>query len=179
MQGEGGGRDAFDGDDHPDGDDFDGDSFDEEGSADLVVRRFIASDPTRLFRFWTEPESLRRWWGPKGVTCPAAQIDLQPGGSYTIDNLLPDGSVIRISGEFERVDPPHELVFSWRVSAGDASPPQSRQRVTVRFETAAGGTDVVVRHQRIPDEATRVNHREGWIGCLEGLERYAGTEGSA
>jgi glutathione S-transferase len=111
------------------------------------------------------------------VTCPAAQVDLRPGGAYTIDNLLPDGSVIRITGEFERVDPPHELVFSWRVGPSGAAPPPSMQRamqrVTVRFDAAAGGTDVVVRHERIPDAATRADHEQGWVGCLLGLDRLA------
>jgi uncharacterized protein YndB with AHSA1/START domain len=150
------------------------DAFGEEGSADLVVRRFIAVGPDRLFRLWTRAESLQRWWGPAGVTCPFAEIDPRSGGAYTIDNLLPDGSVVRITGEFERVDPPTELVFSWRVQAPGAPPPV-RQRVTVRFDAVEGGTDVVVRHQRIPDEATRANHEQGWIGCLEGLDRLAGT----
>ena len=148
-------------------------SLDVEGSADLVVRRFIAAEPARLFSLWTEPESLRRWWGPPGVSCPAADIDLRPGGGYTIDNLLPDGSVLRICGEFERVDPPRELVFSWRVAPAGQPSPTSKQRVTVRFDAVEGGTEIVVRHERIPDEATRANHEQGWVGCLEGLDRLA------
>ena len=48
----------------------------------VVVRRVIGASRERVFRNWTEPEQLRRWWGPGGFTCPDAQVDLRTGGTY-------------------------------------------------------------------------------------------------
>ena len=32
-----------------------------------------------VFKAWTEPEHLVRWWGPKGFTTPSCQMDVRPG----------------------------------------------------------------------------------------------------
>jgi uncharacterized protein YndB with AHSA1/START domain len=135
----------------------------------LVVRRTIQASPERVFEAWTQPAHLRRWWGPRPVTCSDAEIDLRVGGSYRIGNLLPDGKVLWIAGEFEVVEPPHRLVYSWRV--GDAGSDSSR--VTVRFEPRDGGTEVIVVHERIDTEATRADHEKGWLGCLDGLALFS------
>jgi glutathione S-transferase len=135
----------------------------------LVVRRTINASVARVFEAWTEPEQLRRWWGPRPVTCSAAEIDLRVGGRYRIGNQLPDGSVVWISGTFEIVDPPRRLVYSWQVER-PGSPSPERSRVTVRFEPRDGSTDVIVVHERIDTEETRIDHEKGWNGCLENLE---------
>jgi uncharacterized protein YndB with AHSA1/START domain len=143
----------------------------------LVVRRTIKADVARVFDAWTQAEQLRRWWGPAPVTCSGAEVDLRVGGAYRIDNLLPDGTVLRILGEFEVVEPPHRLVYSWHVeraasTAGEAS------RVSVSFTPRDGGTEVVIVHERIDSEPTRVNHEHGWNGCLDGLARLLERSGA-
>jgi uncharacterized protein YndB with AHSA1/START domain len=135
----------------------------------LVTRRTIRASARRLFEAWTEPEQLRAWWGPRPVTCSGAHVDLRVGGRYEISNLMPDGKTFVIAGEFELVDPPHELVYTWRAGADQTS------RVRVRFEPRGDVTDVIVVHERIPTPSMQKSHAEGWIGCLDGLERYAET----
>lgn len=134
----------------------------------LVVRRFVRAPAERVFAAWTEPELLRRWWGPRPVTCCDAHVDLRVGGSYRIGNALPDGSVLWISGEFEVVEPPLRLVYTWLVEGKDH--PEDRSLVTVRFETRAGGTEVIVVHERVESEDVRREHENGWLGCLDGLD---------
>jgi len=134
-------------------------------SITLDVRRTIRASAQRLFEAWTTPEQLRQWWGPGPVTCSSAAVDLRVGGRYHIDNQLPDGKVIRIEGEFERIDPPHELVYSWRLSGASTG----AERVTVRFTPCAEGTEVAITHERIASEAARIEHEGGWQGCLDGL----------
>ena len=131
----------------------------------LEVRKTIRATPQQLFDAWTQPSILRRWWGPKGMTCIAAQIDLRIGGGYRIANRFEDGRVIWIAGEFEQIDPPSLLVYTWRVDT-QTTP----ERVTVRFERRGGATDVIVRHERIAEEAAREQHERGWHDCLDGLE---------
>jgi uncharacterized protein YndB with AHSA1/START domain len=78
----------------------------------LVVRRTIGASPERVFDAWTKPERLRLWWGPRDVTCTAAEVDLRVGGRYRIANQFPDGRVVWISGQFECIEPPRLLVYS-------------------------------------------------------------------
>ena len=135
---------------------------------ELRIGRSIAASVERVFAAWTTPELLKQWWGPNGVRCIAAEIDLRPGGAYRIGNQLPDGGVLWISGEFEIVEVPRRLVYSWRVGDEPVS------RVTVNF-TAIGetSTEVMIHHERIHSEAVRDDHERGWRGCLDGLETWA------
>ena len=139
----------------------------------LVVRRTINASAARVYEAWTEPEQLVRWWGPRPVTCSAAEMDLRVGGEYRISNLLPDGSVVLIAGRFEVVEPPRRLVYTWQIERKQ-SPPPERSRVTVLFEPRDDKTEVVVVHELIDTEATRADHEQGWNGCLAGLAEYFG-----
>ena len=134
---------------------------------ELVVTR-TTNGPARLvFEAWTKPELLQQWWGPAGVRCISAEVDLRAGGVYRIGNQLPDGGVVWISGEFELVESPHRLVYSWRVEDEPVS------RVTVSFSAIMdGATEVVIRHERIHSTAVRDDHERGWQGCLDRLERW-------
>lgn len=135
----------------------------------LVVRRIIGASPERLFEAWTQPKQLLLWWGPQDVECTSAELELKVGGSYRIDNRLPDGQIISIVGEFETIDPPRELAFSWRI---ENQLPTTNERVSVRFEGSHDETRVTVTHERIQSTAIREDHQRGWDGCLDGLSIY-------
>ena len=134
----------------------------------LVVRKTIRATPERLFEAWTQPAQLRRWCGPQDVECIDAQVDLRVGGQYRIANRFSDGRVVWITGQFELIEPPERLVYTWRVE-----PQAVSERVTVQFERHRDGTDVVVVHERIADERIRDVHKKGWRECLEGLSKFA------
>lgn len=107
------------------------------------------------------------------MRCVAAEVDLRVGGRYRIGNEMPDKSLLWIEGEFERVEAPRLLVYTWRVG----EQPAPTERVTVRFEAAGDGTEVTVLHERIATPALRDRHLAGWNGCLEGLARYFSANG--
>jgi uncharacterized protein YndB with AHSA1/START domain len=136
--------------------------------ARLEVSRTIRATPARLFAAWTQPAQLMRWWGPAGVTCPGADVDLRPGGSYRITNQLPSGERIFITGTFDVVDAPRKLIYSWNIE-GSGNPPEL---VTVVFEARGDETAVRVIHERIAGEPERKSHETGWFGCLDGLAAY-------
>src|SRR5713226_2383397 len=114
------------------------------------------------------PGQLKQWWGPQDVECIDAQVDLRVGGQYRIANRFSDGRVVWITGQFELIEPPARLEYTWRVE-----PQTVLERVTVRFERRGDDTEVVVVHERIGDERTRDVHEQGWRDCLEGLAEFA------
>ncbi len=134
----------------------------------LEVRHRIAASPERLFAAWTTPEQLLAWWGPKGVRCTEAELQLVVGGRYRLGNELPDGQVVFIVGEFLTIEPPSKLVYTWSME-GDAAGPE---RVTVSFNRDGAGTEVVILHERIIEKTRRDEHSAGWNGCLDKLETY-------
>lgn len=138
------------------------------GTLSLISRRTIRASAARLFAAWTEPEALRRWWGPRGVTCIAAEVDLRVGGRYRIGNRLPDGTEVWITGTFEQIVPPRKLVYTWGLEPAA----YAVETVTVRFEPFEGGTEVIVVHERIATPALRDQHALGWEGCLDKLKLH-------
>ncbi len=141
---------------------------DKRGELTLTVRRVIRAEPKELFEAWTDAAQLVAWWGPRPVTCTEAQVDLRVGGRYRTGNRLPDGKILYIGGVFEIVEPPHLLVYTWQLEPAAGEP----ERVTVRFEARAGGTEVSITHERIGDAALRERHQGGWEGCLDSLAAY-------
>jgi uncharacterized protein YndB with AHSA1/START domain len=135
----------------------------------LVVSRLIRATPERLFDAWTSAAELVKWWGPEAVTCVGAEVDLRVGGSYRIGNRFPDGTVLWIAGEFELIERPQRLAYTWRIEPAQGAD----ERVLVTFTTRGADTEVSVRHERIGDEARRRRHEQGWHGCLAGLAQYA------
>ena len=137
-------------------------------SESLHIQRLVPASPERVFEAWTNPIELQQWWGPTGVRCLSAEIDLRVGGRYRIANEFPDGTVLWITGEYEVVQRPQLLVYSWAVET--ESP--TKERVTVQFEQHTRGTDLIVKHERIHSAQLREQHRQGWHGCLDGLVDY-------
>ena len=134
----------------------------------LIVRKTIRAKAERLFAAWTNSEQLKEWWGPEGVKCIDAEVDLRKGGRYRIANQMPDGKVLWISGEYEVIEPPHKLVYTWGIE------PETKgsERVTVQFVASGEYTEVIVMHERIASEELREMHQQGWVGCLEGLAKF-------
>ena len=135
----------------------------------LVIRKTIRAKAERLFAAWTSPAQLKLWWGPQGVKCIEAEVDLRHGGRYRIANQLPDGNVLWITGEFEVIEAPRKLVYTWRIEPEK----ESSERVTVQFEESGDDTEVIVTHERIASEEMRKRHEQGWFGCLAGLAKFA------
>lgn len=134
----------------------------------LETRRVIRASAERIFEAWTRPDQLREWWGPQGVRCVEASVDLRVGGAYRIVNELPGGGLITISGEFSLVLPPRLLVYTWGTDPEAAA----TEQVTLRLEPRGASTEIVIIHERIAGRAIRDQHELGWEGCLDGLAEY-------
>lgn len=52
----------------------------EVGEMDLVIQRTFNAPSELVYRAWTEPERLNRWWGPKGMNTRLHRFELEPGG---------------------------------------------------------------------------------------------------
>ena len=133
----------------------------------LTLTRTFAAPREAIFRAFTEAEILRTWWGPKGTTCPVAEIDARPGGRYRIEMHAPDGSVYVATGEFREVAPPERLVFTFIWCEGEMAGHETL--VTVELRDHGGATELTLTHERFPDAAKRDMHNQGWSSSLDCL----------
>jgi uncharacterized protein YndB with AHSA1/START domain len=150
---------------------------------ELVVTRVFDAPRELVYRAWTEPERVRRWWGPEGFTMPYCDIDLRPGGIFLRCMRSPEGQDFWVTGVFREVVVPELLVFtgSFADAEGNVVPPARygvgpgmplERLVTVTFEEHAGSTKVTVRHAGLPSGADRELVRYGWASGLESLAGY-------
>ena len=54
------------------------------GKQDLVFVRVFDAPIERVWRAWSDPEQVKRWWGPDGFTCPVARMDVREGGKSLV-----------------------------------------------------------------------------------------------
>jgi uncharacterized protein YndB with AHSA1/START domain len=123
----------------------------------------IDAPRTDVFHAWTDPEHLRRWWGPGAFTCPEADVDLRPGGSYRLVMQPTAGEPFVLGGTYREVDPPARLVYTWRWDTGPAAD-GSESLVTVEFRDRGERTEVVLTHSDFPESHGAAPYRMGWEG---------------
>ncbi|MBI5058508.1 SRPBCC domain-containing protein [candidate division KSB1 bacterium] len=49
---------------------------------EFVIKRVFDAPREWVYKAWTEPDRLARWWGPRGFSIMRAQLDLRPGGVF-------------------------------------------------------------------------------------------------
>ncbi len=135
----------------------------------LNLRRTFKASREKVFRAWTDPEELKKWWGPEGYSTPSAEVDLRIGGKYRLGMMkLPDGEIFYLSGIFREVRPPERVVYTW---LWEGHPERGETLVTVEFRDLGTATEVILTHERFPDEKVRDDHNKGWNGCLDRLAK--------
>jgi uncharacterized protein YndB with AHSA1/START domain len=134
-----------------------------------LVRRYPVA-PEKVWRAWTDPQALSRWWGPDaGNRASLAQLDVRPGGRFRIVFGGPQGTEHEVQGTYLEVVPHRKLVFTW---TWPNSTPERESVVTIVFKAEGGGTEMDFRHEQFFDEAVRDGHLRGWSGALAKLAQY-------
>jgi uncharacterized protein YndB with AHSA1/START domain len=85
--------------------------IEDTSNRELRSTRIFDAPRDLVFRMWTEPEHLKRWWGPNGFTITIHKIDVRPGGEWDFIMHGPDGRDFPNHKRYLVVDPPNRLVF--------------------------------------------------------------------
>lgn len=126
---------------------------------ELYVTRILDAAVETVWKAWTEPDQVRRWWGPKGYSSPSCRIDLRVGGKYVFAMQAPadqGGQVSYTSGVFERIEPMKLLEFTQGLSDADGNRinPQKagmpadfpkEMHTTIRFRPRGDMTELTIR----------------------------------
>lgn len=135
----------------------------------LNLRRTFKAPRERVFRAWTDPEMLAKWWGPETRSCPFAELDPRPGGRWRTCMRDQDGDEAWVQGVYREVDPPARLVFTWAWE--DKGVPGHETLVTIDFLDRDGATEMIFTHEGFETEDGRNLHNEGWTSSLVCLEQ--------
>jgi uncharacterized protein YndB with AHSA1/START domain len=139
----------------------------------LALSRTYPVGPEKVWRAWTDPQALKRWWGPgTGEGVSLAQLDVRVGGRFRIVFGGPQGTDHEVQGVYREVVPNRKLVFTW---TWPRTTPERESVVTIVFRAAASGTELDFRHEQLFDESVRDGHQRGWSESLGKLEQYLST----
>ena len=136
----------------------------------LTLSRRYPVAPEKVYRAWTDPKAVSRWWGPgPGEPVSLAELDVRVGGRFRIVFGGPDGKLHECAGAYKEVVANKKLVFTW---SWPNSTPERISVVTIEFRAAGKGTDLLFKHEQLFDEKVRDDHKRGWTGSLDKLEQF-------
>jgi uncharacterized protein YndB with AHSA1/START domain len=142
---------------------------------ELVMTRIFDAPRALVFKAWTEPEHMSKWFGPKGFVSTVLRCDLRPGGSYRLHMLGPDGDHW-LQGIYQEVVEPERLVstFTWADADGRATRPETI--LALSFEDLGGKTKLTLRQTQFESVTSRDEHNSGWSSSFEKLAEYLATQ---
>lgn len=145
---------------------------------DLVFERVLEAPREAVWRCWTDPNLLTRWFTPAPWSTTRAEVDLRPGGSNAVTMRSPEGQETTHRGVYLEVVPNERLVFTdafrsaWQpsdkpfvvgiISLADDGPGRTYYRALVRHWTTADR-----------DAHLAMGFHEGWGKAAEQLEATA------
>lgn len=140
---------------------------------ELVFTRTLAAPRALVFRAWTDPSLLVRWWGPEGFTIPECRIDVRAGGAWRTCMRSPDGNDYKVRGVYREIVEPERLVFTWAWE-DEKGDPGHETLVTVTFAERDGKTQLRLAHRVFESKKSRDAHRQGWASTLDCLAAFLG-----
>jgi uncharacterized protein YndB with AHSA1/START domain len=156
---------------------------------ELTITRVFDAPRELVWKAWTEPERVKRWWGPKGFTSPVIKIDLRVGGEYLSCMRSPEGQDFWGKGIFREIVAPERLVMtdSFADKEGNTVPASYygmsgdwplEMLVTVTFEEQEGKTKLTLKHSGIEGISAmdRDNMEQGWSQSFDKLSVYLEKE---
>lgn len=121
----------------------------------ILITRELAAPRQLVYRAWTEPELVKRWWSGHRGEVTLAEIDLRVGGTWRYVMVAHGGFEVAFHGEYREIVP-EERIVSTEVYEGM---PDAEALNTVTFADRDGRTrlEILVQH------ASR-EHRDAHVG---------------
>ena len=137
----------------------------------LEITRIFDAPRALVWKAWTDPEIVMRWWGPNGFTSPACKIDFRVGGQYLYCMRTPDGWEGWSGGEYTEIISQEKIASvlfyadqNGRVEPTDKNDAEVRDVVT--FEDLGNGQTKLIFKRSHWDEGED-------IGMIEIFDKLA------
>ncbi len=119
---------------------------------EVVLERIYDASPETVWQAWTNPETLKQWWGPLNVTIPECEVDLRVGGRFYIVMEAGEGmgeykgTLWPMLAEFTVVEPQAKLFYTAQAwTEGQKENTTIDQATEITFTEENGKTKVHVK----------------------------------
>jgi uncharacterized protein YndB with AHSA1/START domain len=140
----------------------------------LITREFDAP-PRLVYRAWTTPELIRRWWTGERGEATIVEVDLRVGGTWRYVMTAHGGFEVAFHGEYREIVPDERLVYT-EVYEGM---PDGEALNTCSFAEQDGGTLLTLLVQHDNQEHRDVHVSSGMEGgmqeAMDKLDQLAGS----
>jgi uncharacterized protein YndB with AHSA1/START domain len=144
----------------------------------LITREFDA--PKHLvYKAWTTPELVKRWWSGQRGEVTLAEIDLQVGGAWRYVMVAQGGFEVAFHGEFREIVPDERIVTTEIYEMPDAEPlPADREPLNIiTFSESEGRTTLTLLVQtadkELRDQIIDSGMEDGMQESMDLLEQVA------
>ena len=138
---------------------------------EIEITRVYEAPRELVWRAWTEPEELVKWWGPSGWSTPldTVTMEVRPGGTFRLTSISDEGGEMPVVGVYREVVEPERLVLE--EPAEHAWHEGSVSTVTLT-DLGGGRTEVALRATIQTTDEMRVAAERGMNGTLDRLAEH-------
>jgi uncharacterized protein YndB with AHSA1/START domain len=142
------------------------------------MSRHVAAPPSAVYRALLDPEAVAKWRVPDGMTSQVHEFDPREGGRFRVSLSYDapgqagksESRTDTYHGHFARLVPDAQVVEVLEFETADPAL-RGQMTMTTTLAEAAGGTDVLVVHEGIPDQVPVADNELGTRMALAGLAR--------
>jgi uncharacterized protein YndB with AHSA1/START domain len=151
---------------------------DQEAAGDereLVFAREMVGTPAMLFRAWSEPDLLKRWFAPRPWQCVQFDLDLRVGGGSHVIMRSPEGADFPSRGVYLEVERDRKIVFTDAYTEGWRPSETPFITAIVTFDDLGNGRTLYTARVRHWTKADRERHESmgfhaGWSAAADQLQ---------
>ena len=143
----------------------------------LRLSRRLKAPREAVFRAFTDPAAMAKWFGPEGVQVTDVEVDLRTGGAYRMVFGETDGTSHGLSGVYREISPPERLVMTWVWDHGVMAGIETL--VTIELGAAGAETELTLIHEKLPSQNALDMHSQGWTSSLNCLDQLFAEGGLA
>lgn len=144
-----------------------------DSAREVEIVRVYDAPRELVFRAWTDPTHLARWWGPEHFTNPVCEVDARVGGKLRIVMRAPDGNDYPMRGVFQEVVAPERLVFS-NIAVDEKDQPIIEGLTIVTFAEQGGKTKLTLRTRGTAVKPVAIQYLQGMeMGWSQSLTKLA------
>ncbi len=141
---------------------------------ELLIERVFNAPRELVFTAWTNPEHIRKWFGPRHHPAREIAMDVRPGGRWRSCLRSPEtGNDLWVGGVYREIVPPERLVFTF---AWEEEGERGLETVvTITFAEQGAKTLMTFRQTPFQSAGELDGHRGGWTSCFDRLDDHLET----
>ena len=151
----------------------------EKPTHDVVVTRTFDTSRERVWRAWSDPDEVMKWWGPKGFTCPMCRMDFREGGTTVVSMRSEQGGELYNTWTYRSIESLDRIEFAAGFADAEGNPvepaalglppeiPAEVRHVVTLSAVDDARTELTVHEFGYPDPQIVEESRAGMEQCLD------------